>query len=144
MEKRENIYRIIDANFNRAREGLRVVEDFSRFILDDANLSSDIKKTRHNLDLISRDIYPKLIACRNSSEDIFRKTKEPAKKDVNSVVISNIKRAEESVRTLEEFSKIISSSAGAGFKKIRFKIYDIEKAVADKMAAGTKKNPQAV
>jgi len=135
MENKNKIYRVIDANLNRAREGMRVVEDFSRFVLDDASLSSGVKKLRHNLDKISRNIYPELVACRNSRKDVFRKTKEPAKKDIRSVIISNIKRVEESLRTLEEFSKIFSSSAGAGFKKIRFEIYDAEKKIARRLAA---------
>ncbi|MFH0947570.1 MAG: thiamine-phosphate pyrophosphorylase [Elusimicrobiota bacterium] len=125
--------RIIDANINRAREGLRVIEDFSRFILSDENLSSKIKNQRHQIDRITRTVYPQLVLSRDSKSDIFRETKELGKKDSFSVVVSNIKRAEESLRVLEEFSKIISASAGSKFKKIRFTIYDIEKEIVEKM-----------
>ncbi|HAX61413.1 MAG TPA: thiamine-phosphate pyrophosphorylase [Elusimicrobia bacterium] len=125
----KNILRIIDANLNRAKEGLRVVEDFARFVLEEARLSSDIKKLRHQIDKIARKIYPQLVLSRNSESDIFREKKESGKKDKFAVVVSNIKRAEESLRVLEEFSKTISANAGAKFKKIRFKIYGIEKEI---------------
>lgn len=130
---RKNILRIIDANLNRSREGLRVVEDFTRFVLSDDKISSEIKKQRHKIDRIARTVYPQLVSSRDSKNDVFRRTKEPRKKNSFSVVVSNIKRAEESLRVLEEFSKIISASAGSKFKKIRFKIYDIEKEIVGKI-----------
>ncbi len=131
MEK--NISRIIDANLNRSKEGLRVVEDFARFVLSDDKISSVIKKQRHNIDKIARTVYPQLVSSRDSKNDVFRRTKEPRKKNSFSVVVSNIKRVEESLRVLEEFSKIISASAGSKFKKIRFKVYDIEKEIVKKI-----------
>ena len=139
MKTKSGIFRVIDANLNRAREGLRVVEDFTRFILEDAPLSSRIKKMRHGVDRHSRKIYPELISNRNSAGDVLRKPGESAKKDIKSVLISNIKRVGESLRTLEEFSKMISPSAGAGFKKIRFEMYDVEKIIAARISsAGVK------
>ena len=129
----KNILRIIDANLNRSKEGLRVVEDFARFVMSDENLSSEIKKQRHKIDRIARTVYPQLVSSRDSKNDVFRRTKEPRKKNSFSVVVSNIKRVEESLRVLEEFSKIISASAGSKFKKIRFKIYDIEKEIVEKI-----------
>ncbi len=129
----KNILRIIDANLNRSKEGLRVVEDFARFVLSDDKISSEIKKQRHKIDKIARTVYPQLVSSRDSKGDIFRRTKEPHKKNSFSVVVSNIKRVEESLRVLEEFSKIISASAGSKFKKIRFKIYDIEKEIVRKI-----------
>ena len=123
----EKIFRIIDVNLNRSKEGLRVVEDFSRFVIADEKLSLTIKKQRHQIDKIARSIYPQLVFARDTKSDVFRETKEPSKKNSFAVVVSNIKRAEESLRVLEEFSKIISSTAPSKFKKIRFEIYDIEK-----------------
>ncbi|OGS38850.1 MAG: hypothetical protein A2551_00120 [Elusimicrobia bacterium RIFOXYD2_FULL_34_30] len=133
MVNNKNVLRIIDANLNRAKEGLRVVEDFLRFIKEDEKLSLKIKGLRHSVDKISRQIYPKLVLSRDSQSDIFREKKESCKEDVKSVVVSNIKRAEESLRVLEEFSKIISVDAGAKFKKIRFDIYKLEKEIIQKL-----------
>ena len=127
MVNNKNVLRIIDANLNRTKEGLRVVEDFLRFAVENEKLSSQIKILRHEVDRIGRNIYPKLVLSRDIQSDIFREKKESSKEDIKSVVVSNIKRAEESLRVLEEFSKIISANAGAKFKKIRFRVYDIEK-----------------
>lgn len=41
--------RILDANLNRAREALRVMEDIARFALNDAALSGELKAIRHDL-----------------------------------------------------------------------------------------------
>ena len=41
--------RIIDANLNRAAEGLRVLEDIARLGLNDASLSERLKTLRHEL-----------------------------------------------------------------------------------------------
>jgi thiamine-phosphate pyrophosphorylase len=41
--------RILDAAANRATEGLRVVEDYFRFALDDAHLTNLCKQLRHDL-----------------------------------------------------------------------------------------------
>ncbi|MBN1383655.1 MAG: thiamine-phosphate pyrophosphorylase [Elusimicrobia bacterium] len=125
------IYRIIDANFNRSKEGLRVVEDFVRFALDNKKLASCIKRIRHQIDKIARGIYPKIVFSRNSKKDVFRTVKESRKKTGRSIVISNIKRVEESLRVLEEFSKMISATAGLKIKKVRFSVYDIEKKVVE-------------
>src|SRR5437764_734146 len=48
VEPREQIdaARVLDAAANRAREALRVVEDYCRFVLDDALLSGELKQLR--------------------------------------------------------------------------------------------------
>ena len=43
------LVRMIDASINRATEGLRVVEDFARFLLDDPHLTALTKDLRHEL-----------------------------------------------------------------------------------------------
>jgi thiamine-phosphate pyrophosphorylase len=120
-------YRIIDANLNRAREALRVIEDALRFVLEDENLSKEIKKLRHAADKILRNDYAVLITARDSASDTGRKTKEPAKKTLQGLITSNFKRAGEALRTLEEYSKVVFASQAAKFKKLRFKVYALEK-----------------
>ena len=46
---REGMLRLLDANLNRAAEGLRVADDLARFVLDDAGLSGEFKAIRHGL-----------------------------------------------------------------------------------------------
>ena len=49
MTRRNGLHRVLDANANRAREGLRVMEDAARFILDDGPLASELKAIRHTI-----------------------------------------------------------------------------------------------
>src|SRR5262245_41199304 len=44
-----SVMRILDASLNRAGEGLRVVEDYVRFVLDDPFLTGQTKLLRHEL-----------------------------------------------------------------------------------------------
>lgn len=116
-----------DANLNRAREGLRVLEDSARFLREDSNLSRRLKRLRHRLDFVSRRNYPKLLAARDSWRDIGSRTKETGKRNVRGVLIANFRRSQEALRVLEEFSGIFGKNGSQGFKRIRFELYQIEK-----------------
>lgn len=133
--KKSAIYRIIDANLNRAREGLRVCEDTARFILDNSNLTLRFKRIRHRLTEISKSLPARptqLIKARNSQDDIGKylfapDQKKYNKKQVKEIFIANIRRTEEAMRVLEEFSKTIDKEISDNFGKLRFKIYTLEK-----------------
>lgn len=125
----EDVKRIIDANLNRCREGLRVVEDSLRFVLDDPVLYKKVRAIRHNADKVLRDKYGELIKERDSFNDSGRKMPETAKKALPAVIIANFKRAQESLRVLEEYSKTFVPQAAASFKKQRYAAYNIEKEV---------------
>ncbi|MDI6641252.1 MAG: thiamine-phosphate pyrophosphorylase [Elusimicrobiota bacterium] len=122
-----SIYRVIDANLNRASEGLRVIEDVMRFLRNDSKGFLLVRTLRHKLDNITRKIYPEVIEHRNSVLDVGRKVKDEKLNSVSSILISNFKRVQESLRVLEEFSRLISQDAGYEFKNIRFKLYTLEK-----------------
>ena len=119
--------RLIDANLNRAREGLRVVEDTARFVLNRPEIYKNARGIRHKLDTATRSVYPELVAQRDSEKDSGRKIKEGKRPGLSAVVSANFRRVEESLRVLEEYSKLISPSAGAVFKKARFNAYILEK-----------------
>ncbi|MDR3243802.1 MAG: thiamine-phosphate pyrophosphorylase [Elusimicrobiota bacterium] len=121
--------RIIDANLNRCREGLRVIEDCLRFVLNDEILYKKVRRIRHNTDKILRDRYCDLIIQRDSFNDKGRQIKETSKKDLPSIITANFKRAQESLRTLEEYSKTFAPKICAEFKKQRYNAYNVEKAV---------------
>ena len=123
----DNYFRLIDANLNRCREGLRVVEDTARFILEEEKIYKQIRSLRHKLEGLTRDIYPELLRNRDSINDSGRAIKEGKRKSIREVLIANFKRAQEALRVLEEYGRLISPSAGAGFKKIRYGVYNIEK-----------------
>jgi thiamine-phosphate pyrophosphorylase len=121
--------RIIDANLNRCREGLRVVEDSLRFILNDEQLYKKIRNIRHKADKILRSDYGNFINERNSLDDSGRQMPEISKKSLQEMVIVNFKRAQESLRVLEEYSKVFAPEKSEEFKKQRYAAYITEKEV---------------
>ncbi|MDR0723866.1 MAG: hypothetical protein LBF23_01620 [Endomicrobium sp.] len=125
----EAVLRIIDANLNRCREGLRVVEDSLRFVLNDGVSYKKIRAIRHKTDKILREIYGNIIKERNSFEDSGRQMKENAKRDLAAIIAANFKRAQESLRVLEEYSKSFLPEVSQEFKKQRYKAYIEEKAI---------------
>ncbi|MDR3274504.1 MAG: hypothetical protein LBS81_00630 [Endomicrobium sp.] len=129
FKQEENIKRILDANLNRCREGLRVVEDSLRFVLNDGVLYKKIRSVRHNVDKVFRNRYIELIKERNSFDDTGRQLPEISKKGLPDVVVANFKRTQESLRVLEEYAKTFEPAASACFKKERYATYIIEKSV---------------
>ena len=133
---REKILRIIDANINRATEGLRVAEDIVRFVLDDDRLTSALKDIRHEIAGSVRRMAGasgESLGARDVGRDVGagRCTKsEGRRKNILDVFLANIKRAQESVRVFEETSKLFDPKLGPKFKKLRFELYDIEQKAA--------------
>jgi thiamine-phosphate pyrophosphorylase len=131
------IFRIIDVNLNRATEGLRVVEEVCRFILEDAKLTLEAKQLRGRLSRVIRHE----LASRNAAGDVGREpyTKnEQSRAGLENIFKANIKRAEEAVRCLEEFSKLLKASYGKAFKTIRFEIYELEKKLTPRLSKALK------
>ncbi|MFV0564088.1 thiamine-phosphate pyrophosphorylase [Malaciobacter mytili] len=117
--------RLIDANLNRLREGLRVIEDIFRYIYNDKENASRLKKIRHQSRL---NFYSELLSSRDIKNDVLKKstTSEQKREDLNSILIANFKRAQESARVLEEFTKLFSIENSETFKAIRYELYDLE------------------
>ena len=131
----KGILRVIDANFNRCKEGLRVTEDIFRFILKQDSLRLALRKLRHGLDKIAQEkILEQAILSRNSKKDIGQKCDrlEIKRKDVNSLLYANLQRVKESLRVLEEFFKLIIPQRVTKIKKMRYKIYELEKKILKK------------
>lgn len=128
-----SLFAVIDANINRAKEGLRVAEDTARFVLLDRPLSSKLKSIRHAVDTGAARIcpdYASLVKSRDSSGDVGRKIKNSAefsRAGLKDVLVSNFKRAQESLRVLEEISKLSDVAAAKKFKELRYKTYEAEK-----------------
>ena len=127
------VYRILDANFNRCREGLRVMEEFCRFGLDNRAFSSRCKGLRHELTrVVGRFDAEKLIVCRDSAGDVgssMRVEKQMARGDLKDCFLAAAKRAGEAFRALAEAGQIIDSKAAAEFERLRFEVYTLEKDV---------------
>jgi thiamine-phosphate pyrophosphorylase len=127
------VLRVIDAAANRAREGLRVVEDFVRFVLDDAHLTEQLKSMRHDLTAaLSRFSQSDRLASRETQADVgtqLTTAAEQTRADATSVVTANFKRLQESLRSLEEFGKLHAADIGAEFERLRYQSYTLERAV---------------
>ena len=138
LPKLDGLYRIIDANINRLKEGLRVCEEITRFVLDSKILTAELKKIRHQIDPLAALLRknPEMLAQRNSLKDvglkIYSRT-ELKRRDLADVFAANIQRAKESIRVLEEFSKLEDVNTALGFRKIRYAIYEFEKKVAKRI-----------
>ncbi len=128
QNKRKVFLRVIDANLNRAREGLRVIEDTARFVTGSNNAFKEPRSMRHSLDKITRRIYPELLSQRDSFSDEGRTIKEAKKrKGLKALLSANFRRVEESLRVLEEYGKLVSPAAAPVFKKLRFRTYILER-----------------
>jgi len=136
-----DILRVIDANFNRSREGLRVCEEISRFILRSPALTRELKSARHSISTIVRQMSgrrPGLVASRDVETDIGRTLSikcATRKKDCLDLFSANIERVKESLRVLEEFFSLLDSGSSRRFLMLRFKVYEIEKRAFKRIAA---------
>ena len=125
------VLRIIDANANRVREGLRVVEEYARFACDDADLTAALKDARHQVSQLLRapEIADALVAARDSADDVGADSGTPTEQtraDTAAVVRANLKRVQEGLRALEEYGKLLDPAIGKGFKDLRFTAYQLE------------------
>ena len=121
----ENYLRLIDANLNRLREGIRVVEDVFRYVYNDKQTAIKLKELRHKA---RTNNYIELLETRDVKNDVLRASikSEQSRSDLNSILIANFKRAQESSRVLEEFCKLISIEDSENFKYIRYELYNLE------------------
>lgn len=132
------VLRIIDANTNRLTEGLRVCEDVARFILCDKEATHRFKSLRHGAFSAVKQFGAdkKLLAkFRDSDGDIGKNTLNGERKrnTISDIFKANIKRSEESMRVLEEFSKLASAVRANKFKEMRFELYSLEKKIIEKL-----------
>ncbi len=129
---KKKLYRIIDANFNRAKEGLRVCEDICRFFLDKQGLTHNYKIVRHRLSGIVCSLKIKaFIESRNIEGDVGKQSTSCEFRRIKAADIfyANSQRSKESIRVLEEFFKLINKKQAQDLKTLRYKIYAIEKKV---------------
>lgn len=137
----ENIklYRLLDANANRLKEGLRVIEDISRFIIDDARLTGQFKKIRHAVtDCLKSNKLTAPISIINKrliQTDVGKKTivSELDRKNIADIFLANSQRVKESIRVLEECMKLFDRQSAQKFKTMRYGIYHLEKRSIEKI-----------
>jgi thiamine-phosphate pyrophosphorylase len=125
-------YRILDANFNRAKEGLRVCEDLCRYIWNQKTLTRTFKDLRHELTEVLAGLnILKIIEARHIQSDVGRMTSisESKRDDINAVFWANSQRVKESLRVLEEVTKLIDAGVSSKLKVLRYKVYALEQKV---------------
>lgn len=126
--------RIVDANFNRASEGLRVVEEFYRFAADDSFLARQCKELRHELrQLVGAIPAEELSRARQTDRDVgtaISTESERTRQSLAEVVIANWKRVEQSLRAIEEYGKLVPPLDTARVEQLRYQSYTIGKAIA--------------
>lgn len=129
----KKISSILDANFGRLSEGLRVLEDMSRFILRDYKITRKLKETRHSLLAESKPFDLEFLNSRGEDLGASLFAPDEAKrKNFLALVIANAKRAEESLRVLEEYFKFLGKGNWRKFQENRFLLYNIEKDIVSK------------
>jgi thiamine-phosphate pyrophosphorylase len=127
------VLRLLDANANRAREALRVVEDYARFVLDDAGLSEELKGLRHELAAATRSFVGEAVLHRDTPGDVgtgIKTDSELTRAGVADVVVAAGKRLGEALRAIEEFLKTVSPADASRIERARYRFYDIEHRLA--------------
>lgn len=122
-------WRILDVNANRLSEGLRTIEDVARVVCEDAQVALQVKQLRHAtsaaIKLLDRNHR---LAARNTLSDAgtqFTETSELDRNDWRSIVVAACERSLQSLRCLEEFSKLVSAEASQAIKHVRYHAYDV-------------------
>ncbi len=138
------ILRILDANFNRAREGLRVMEEHARMVLNDARLSTEIKQLRHDLAAVGQSVdMASLLSSRDTPGDVGTTISTPSESvrgGAEAVAAAACKRVAESLRCIEEYGKTLRLAAAAvdppgtasiatRVEAIRYRVYTAEQSL---------------
>jgi thiamine-phosphate pyrophosphorylase len=120
------VWRILDANFDRAREGLRIVEEWCRFALNDAAMANECKQMRQELGLLHT---PEIRATRDTPADVGTALSHPREEQrtgIEQLLQANLCRVQEALRVLEEYGKLYSSSMSSSCKQMRYRVYTLE------------------
>jgi len=125
------VYRIIDANFNRSREAIRVIEEFCRFALNSGPLTERAKQIRHELSsAIGRLDAGRLISSRDTLGDVgVGKTVDGqlVRGELRDCFTAGCKRLTEALRVLAEMTQTQDRSVAETIENLRYAAYTLEK-----------------
>lgn len=134
------LWRALDAAANRAGEGLRVVEDYVRFVLNDAHLTATCKQLRHDFAAVLAGLPA---SSRRAARDVpgdvgteITTAAEQRRLDARAVAEASCQRVQQALRSLEEFSKPLDSGVARRFEQLRYRSYTLERAI-DKLASSS-------
>jgi thiamine-phosphate pyrophosphorylase len=124
--------RVVDANANRTREALRVLDDYCRFVLDDAVLTEEVKELRHEFARLIGQIPAHVLhESRDTRRDVgtgITASGEMLRGSTSEVARINFNRLQEALRSLEEYGKLLSPTLAGGFEGLRYRAYTLEQA----------------
>jgi len=127
------VMRVVDASANRAVEGLRVLEDYVRFVLDDPFLMGELKGVRHELTASLEGLpMDARLAARETLADVGTTVKglqEARRQDLAQLVDANFSRVREAIRSLEEYAKLVAPDLAAAAERLRYRLYTLHRAV---------------
>jgi thiamine-phosphate pyrophosphorylase len=133
---KRDLGRVLDANGNRAAEGLRVLEDIARFLLDDAPMAELAKGLRHS---VRAAIPVAAVAARDTGGDVgtsITASDEMTRSRLVDLVRANAARVQEALRTAEEASKLAGAApAAAALEAARYASYRLETGLLARLPA---------
>ena len=125
-----SVLRLLDANANRALEGLRVCEDIIRFHLGSSRTFRTTRTLRHEIARALRRLpvsTAALLRARKTRGDVGRRAAASRIPSLERLLLINFQRAKEALRTLEEGSRLIAPRHAAAFQRLRFRTYEVER-----------------
>jgi thiamine-phosphate pyrophosphorylase len=135
-------YRILDANRNRCLEGLRVAEDYVRFVWNDQHLVRLCKELRHELvSILSHLPQACLHSARDTLGDVGTSVTTPSeyqRVNTEAVLAANWSRVQQSLRCLEEYSKTVAPQVSPALEALRYRTYTLERAMTTLAASATR------
>ena len=135
---KRSVLRIMDANANRALEGIRVCEDIVRFHLEAPDAFRRLRMLRH---AVARTLTrlpggsAHLVRSRNSEHDLGKRSPASRVASLEQLLLINLQRTKESLRTLEECSRLASPRQTPDFQRLRFRTYEVERDLLIRLSA---------
>lgn len=129
-----NLKRILDANLNRAAEAARILEEIARFLMDDKDLAEKLKTMRNKISFAQDEDYSDFLSARDTENDVGVSIKnENERINTDNIFKANIKRLQQALRTLAEYSGGVNAENVDLFEKLRYESYTLEKVMWDKL-----------
>jgi len=135
------IHRILDANCNRTREALRVIEEYARFVLNDEALCESLKTLRHDFTVATASLAGVSIFHRDTPGDVgtgISTPQERTRAGLADVVTASCKRLGEALRVIEEYLKVDQPDTATLIEQIRYRFYTIEGLLAGRLRPATR------
>ncbi|MBL1211246.1 thiamine phosphate synthase [Geminocystis sp. GBBB08] len=126
INQQSAIYRILDANLDRAREGLRIVEEWCRFGLNNKEIATNCKEMRQEL---ASWHSVELRVARDTPHDVgsdVTHTQEAQRENLQDLLQANLCRVQEALRVLEEYAKLYDIEFAVAMKQMRYQVYTLE------------------